>query len=152
MTISVRAATPDDVRVVGELYVELRNHHARLDPEALRYRTDDDVWMEWARGLLDDAGQHIRLALEDHDVVGLTCLEFVRKPWGIACEIHTLIVREGARGKGVGEALLRDAEGRACSEGARGMRVDVLSANDEGRRFYEERGFKTSAVRYALDF
>ena len=150
--LAVREALAEDLRDVGRLYVQLRDHHAELDPGAIRYRTGDDVWLDWARELIADPNQRVRLAVSENGVVGLACLEFVQKPWGVACEIHTLIVREDARGLGIGETLLADAEELAQTEGARGMRVDVLAANASGRRFYEERGFKTSAVRYAKDF
>lgn len=151
MGFMVRDASGDDAEVVAQLYLQLRDHHARLDPEALRYRTDDEVWIGWAQDLLEDPRQQVRLAEEGGRVVGMSCLEFVQKPWGIACEIHTLIIRAGARSEGAGGSLLRDAEDLARAKGARGMRVDVLAPNHDGRRFYEERGYKTSAVRYAKD-
>jgi ribosomal protein S18 acetylase RimI-like enzyme len=152
VTLRVRDATEADVAAVGSLYVQLRDHHAQLDPGALRYRTNVQVWFGWARDLLADPSQHVRLAEDDVGAVGLSCLEFVTKPWGLACEIHTMIVRDDARGSGVGERLLDDAESLAHERGARGMRVDVLAANEAGRRFYEQRGFKISAIRYAKDF
>lgn len=152
MRFECRDASRDDAEIVAQLYLQLRDHHALLDPGALRYRTDDEVWIGWAAGLLEDPTQQVRLVEDGGRVVGMSCLEFVQKPWGVACEIHTLIVRPGARGEGVGGRLLEDAENLAREKGARGMRVDVLAPNLDGRRFYEERGYKTSAVRYAKDF
>lgn len=81
-------------------------------------------------------------------VLGFANLAFEERPWGIACEVRTLVVASGARGRGIGRALMSACEEVARREGARGVRLDVLVGNDEGAAFYEKLGYDRFAWRY----
>jgi GNAT superfamily N-acetyltransferase len=80
--------------------------------------------------------------------VGLAKLSFLDKPWGVSCEIGTLVVVEGHRGERIGTRLLTQSEDIARNAGAKAMRVDVLIPNSRGRVFYERAGYEPIAVRY----
>ena len=43
-------------------------------------------------------------------VVGFVGLAYEDKPWGLSCEVKTLVVDEDRRGRGLGTALMRAAE------------------------------------------
>ena len=144
----VRRATPDDLDDVARLYVELKRHHRPLATDNPRYRVPDDTWRDRARRVLSDPRTTVYLAEVDDNVVGFLELTFAEKPWGVSCEIETLVISDGYRRRGYGRALMMEAERRAREEGARGMRVDILAANAEGRRFYEGLGYELFAVRY----
>ena len=81
-------------------------------------------------------------------VVGFVGLAYEDKPWGLSCEVKTLVVDEDRRGRGLGTALMRAAETEAHSSGARGLRVDVLQMNGPARSFYEGLGYEMFAARY----
>ena len=144
----VRRAGPQDRGEVARLYVELKRHHRELDADNPRYRVPDASWSKRAKTVLADPATTVFLAEVEERVVGFLELTFAQKPWGISCEVETLVVEERYRGRGCGRALMLEAERRAQEEGARGMRVDVLAANPEGRRFYEGLGYALFAVRY----
>ncbi len=69
--------------------------------------------------------------------------EHFRGSWEVSC----MAVAAGARGRGLGTALLEHAEAWARSRGARFLQVKTLAASDpspeyaETRAFYERRGF-----------
>ncbi|HZA20232.1 MAG TPA: GNAT family N-acetyltransferase, partial [Actinomycetota bacterium] len=79
---------------------------------------------------------------------GFTKLAFVEKPWGLSCEIDTMIVEAAHRSEGIGAEMLRAAEVEAYRRGAKGVRVDVLLENYDGREFYQRAGFEPFSVRY----
>jgi len=148
MPVAVRRATLDDVSVVASLYVELKHHHRALAPSAERYQVDDEAWQRIAYESLEDPEKTVFVAEVEGRVVGFVRLELVPKPWGISCEIATLVVEEETRRRGVGLALLRASERFAKDVRARALRVDVLHDNVEGRAFYEREGYSLFAVRY----
>jgi ribosomal protein S18 acetylase RimI-like enzyme len=55
------------------------------------------------------------------------------------------------RSQGIGQDLMQEAEEHARNEGARAMRVNVLSVNDAGRNFYSRLGYELVAHRFAKD-
>jgi ribosomal protein S18 acetylase RimI-like enzyme len=146
--MTVRRAQTDDLAAVARLYVVLKNHHRELQPFNPRYHVDDRKWEEIvSRALLDD---DITVFVAEHEgsVRGFIKLSFVEKPWGMSCEMDTLVVDDGWRNRGIGKELLDAAEAYAVDVGAKGLRADVLITNDEGRAFYEREGYTSIAVRY----
>ena len=148
MPVAVRRATLDDASAVASLYVELKHHHRALAPGSERYQVDDEAWERVAYESLEDPEKTVYVAEDEGGVVGFVRLDLVPKPWGISCEIATLVVEEEARRRGVGLALLRASERFAKDVRAQAMRVDVLHNNLAGRAFYEREGYSLFAVRY----
>ena len=100
---------------------------------------------------LDDPAQKFFVAEESGRPAAFARVYFEEKSFGMACEVETLVVDEDRRGGGMGDRLLLHLEKEAKKAGARAMRVNVLSVNDEGRRFYEGRGYAMVAARYGKD-
>ncbi len=97
----------------------------------------------------DDPEVHFMVAEADDRVLAFARFFFEEKSFGIACELETLVVDEEARGREIGITMITRIEERALSEGATGMRVNVLEVNSDARRFYERLGYEPVAVRYA---
>ena len=57
------------------------------------------------------------------------------------CWLEDLFVRESARGRGHGRALVRAAIGRARERGCRRIELDVNEANPAALALYEDLGF-----------
>jgi ribosomal protein S18 acetylase RimI-like enzyme len=146
--MTIRNSTPSDAPAIGNLYVELQKHHFALQPHNPRYQVSSERWLEIARRAVEDADDDVLIAEEDSIVVGFIRLRYDEKPWGLACQIETLIVTAPWRGRGVGKELLAAGEDAAATRGARGMRVEVVVENGEGRNFYEHRGYAALALRY----
>ncbi|MGH2807987.1 MAG: GNAT family N-acetyltransferase [Actinomycetota bacterium] len=150
--MDVRHATLDDLDDLLRLQLQLRDHHRRLAADSPRYGVQADRWRRLLRATLESDDEAILVATNNDDVRGFVTLVFAPKPWGVSCEMDTLVVDEASRSEGVGEALVAAAEILAKERGAGGMRANVLTANDRGRAFYERIGYEPIAVRYSKDF
>jgi ribosomal protein S18 acetylase RimI-like enzyme len=147
--VKIRLGVPADNPAVSALYLELQAHHFRLQPHNPRYRVRGERWAEVARAALQDPGEQVLVAeTQDGAVIGCAVLRYEDKPWGLACQIETLVVAPSWRGRGVGSELMAAGEDAAMRRGALGMRVEVVVENDEGRGFYEHRGYRALALRY----
>jgi ribosomal protein S18 acetylase RimI-like enzyme len=151
VTATVRPASAGDLAPLVDLYLELKRHHALLAPRNPRYQVERAGWERVVRSALDDPGVVLLVAEDGDEVVGFAKLSFVDKPWGLAGELDTMVVAEGQRGRGTGARLLAACEEHAARAGARGLRLDVLAANEAGRRFYEQAGFRQFAIRMGKD-
>lgn len=145
--IDVRDATLEDVDRLLELQLELRSHHRELEPDNPRYQVGTDEWRALIQNALQGDNSHILVATTSDTTSGFVQLTFVEKPWGIGCEMDTVVVAEQQRGSGVGKCLVEAAEKYARDAGAKGMRANVLAANTRGQAFYERAGYETIAVR-----
>jgi ribosomal protein S18 acetylase RimI-like enzyme len=56
--------------------------------------------------------------------------------------IHDVVVDEAARGKGVGEALTREAQRIAVEAGADSIRLSTRPHREAAHRLYERLGFE----------
>jgi ribosomal protein S18 acetylase RimI-like enzyme len=146
--VEVRNARASDARAVGALYVELQEHHFELQPHNPRYQVTGDRWLEIARAAIDHPEDEVLVAQEENTIVGFSTRRYEEKPWGLACQVETLIVASSWRGRGIGTQLLAASEEAAARRGARGMRVEVVIENEEGRDFYEKRAYRALAIRY----
>jgi GNAT superfamily N-acetyltransferase len=146
--ILVRRAADRDHANITRLFVQLKDHHRELQPTNPRYDVETDLWGEIAQTALQDPELHVFVAEIDGLVVGFMKIHFEVKPWGLSCELDTMVVDEQRRGRGVGKRLLEELEDFARNNGAAGIRVDVLIPNYEGREFYERGGYEAFAVRY----
>lgn len=146
--LEVRSARLEDLEELVELQLQLRHHHRRLEPDNPRYLVADDEWRSLIERDLNDSGSRLFVAVADGAPRGFVKLSFVEKPWGMSCEMDTLVVDEGWRSRGIGERLVEAAERLAREAGAKGMRANVLLRNDGGRSFYGRMGYEEISVRY----
>jgi ribosomal protein S18 acetylase RimI-like enzyme len=145
--MKVRGSVPADATAVGDLLTELGAHHFELQPHNPRYGVKSERWHEIARHSVADLDGEVLIAEEGETVIGCSVLRYEDKPWGLACQVETLIVTAGWRGRGVGKRLLAAGEEAAAKRGALGMRVEVVVENDEAQAFYEARGYRALALR-----
>jgi ribosomal protein S18 acetylase RimI-like enzyme len=146
--VAIRRSTPEDADALESLYLELQDHHFPLQPHNPRYQLGAARWRQLAAQVLADPAHEVLIADDDGVVVGCSVLRYEEKPWGLACQMETLVVTAGRRGQGVGDALVAASEESGTRRGARAMRVEVIVENDGGRSFYERRGYQALALRY----
>jgi ribosomal protein S18 acetylase RimI-like enzyme len=60
--------------------------------------------------------------------------------------VHNLFVVPGARGRGIGSALLATAESALADEGADVVALEAMAENEDARRFYERNGYRPHRV------
>jgi ribosomal protein S18 acetylase RimI-like enzyme len=146
--MNIRKARLSDAAAVGALYIELQEHHFELQPDNPRYQVSPERWLEIARGAIEHPHDEVLVAEEESTVAGFARLRYEEKPWGLACQVETLVVASRWRGRGIGTRLMAVSEEAAARRGAGGMRVEVVVESDEGRGFYEHRGYRALALRY----
>ncbi|HVU79483.1 MAG TPA: GNAT family N-acetyltransferase [Gaiellaceae bacterium] len=79
---------------------------------------------------------------EDGSVVGMLTLITYRVPTGLRGWIHDVVVDEGARGRGAGEALTREALELARSTGVATVHLTSRVQREAANRLYARLGFE----------
>lgn len=94
------------------------------------------------------------LALEGTDASGFTQLypSFSSVSMARLWILNDLFVAPGARGKGVGEALLARAAGFARETGAVGLQLETAADNFTAQRLYKRCGWKRDTEFYTYVF
>jgi len=116
---------------------ELVDAFARLMPqlsETARVPTADEL-AEIARTA------HLLVA-RDPAIVGVLTLHLYRIPTGFSARIDDVIVDTVVRGRGVGEALTREAIERARTAGAKAVNLTSHPRREAANRLYQRLGFE----------
>ena len=90
---------------------------------------------------------------DDGRIVGTLTLVVFRIPTGVRAWIEDVVVDETTRGRGVGEALSREAIRRAVERGARTIELTSRSSREAANRLYQRLGFalrETNVYRYSV--
>ncbi len=99
------------------------------------------VTLETVEELLASPGTIQLVAREGGTIVGTLTLVLYRIPVGVRARIEDVIVDEVARGKGVGQALVREALRLAAAAGARTVELTSAPSRQAANRLYERLGF-----------
>jgi ribosomal protein S18 acetylase RimI-like enzyme len=146
--LSIREYRSEDAAGVRQCIVELQDFERRVDE---RLRPGESIARPFLEHILQQCAEcagTILVAEHAGLVVGfatiLTKVPYreLDDPPGTYALLSDLVVREHARRKGIGEALLREAEHRTRRAAASVLRVGVLSGNHDAMRLYERVGFK----------
>jgi ribosomal protein S18 acetylase RimI-like enzyme len=140
------------VEEVTAVTAEVLEAMARLVPQLSRSApvpTDDEV------AEIVSSAATVLLAARDADgggrIVGLLTLVLFRIPTGVRAWIEDVVVDESSRGRGVGEALGREAVRRAVAAGSRTVDLTSRPSREAANRLYRRLGFverETNVYRY----
>lgn len=141
---SVRSATTDDLDVLVEFATTLVDELGPMRGGALWVRRDArtgplrDAFMD----LLDDPDAVVRIGCLDDAPVGFAVMVVEDLgDGGRLARITELLVLDGARGVGVGEALLGDLVTEAAARGCVGVDALALPGHRSTKNFFEGQGF-----------
>lgn len=143
--VIVRPARPDEYEPVGELTVDAYVGGGLVSPESSYVNT--------LRDAADRAAKSELLVAEVEDeVVGAVAYCPPGSPYAnIAgpdeAEFRMLAVKESARGRGVGRALVAACADRARAAGLVCLRLSTQSDMDAAQRLYERMGFVRTPER-----
>jgi ribosomal protein S18 acetylase RimI-like enzyme len=133
-------ATPEDIETVSALIAAFRDWWGKDEPTLEQIRATTAT-------LLDDPDTEFLLAAADGDqpATGVCQARYRLSVWTGAddCWLEDLYVDEGARGTGLGRALVNAAFERARARGCRRIELDVNESNADAIAFYEALGFTT---------
>ena len=142
------------IRIVEAIGVDdaLVSVMARLVPQLSRSNPPPDA--ATLKAIVGSEASVLLLALDEEEaVVGCLTLALFRIPTGLRAWIEDVVVDEAARGRGVGEALNREAIGRARAEGATTVDLTSRPSREAANRLYQRLGFEeraTNVYRLAL--
>jgi ribosomal protein S18 acetylase RimI-like enzyme len=143
--VSVEEAHAVDDELV-DAFARLTPQLSTSNPPPTRAELDEIVGSEATRLLVarDDSGV----------IVGSLTLVLFRIPTAVRAWIEDVVVDEAARGKGVGEALNREALRIAKDNGARTVDLTSRPSREAANRLYQRIGFKprqTNVYRYEVN-
>ena len=132
-------AGPHEAAIVARLLVAFRDHYGGDWPS-------ENAFASVVERLMDDPRTEYLLgAREEGGPAEAVCqLRYRLSVWTASddCWLEDLFVEEGARGSGLGEAMVTAALDRARSRGCRRVELDVDAGNAPARALYEKQGFK----------
>src|SRR5947209_9925751 len=145
MAVPVSEARAVDDELV-DAFTRLTPQLSRSNPPPTRSELDEIVRSEASRLLVarDDTGT----------IVGSLTLVLFRIPTAVRAWIEDVVVDEAARGRGVGEALNREALRIAKEYGARTVDLTSRPSREAANRLYQRIGFKareTNVYRYEVN-
>jgi ribosomal protein S18 acetylase RimI-like enzyme len=147
--MTIRPYRPSDEAACRACVVELQDAERDIDARLLPGEEMADRYLRDMRARCDEHAGVILVAEVDGVVVGLAMVlarvpfEALDEPPGEYANVAELVVRAGSRSRGIGAALLREAERYAIDAGARELRISVLSGNRGARELYERQGFRS---------
>lgn len=153
---SIRRARKADLDDVGRLWIALLEEHAGLDPRFEVALDALDRWVNDYAHWLQDERQRVYVAEQQGQVVGFVRAEqWAPLPiYGESLEVYIneIYIAGPFRGKGLGSDLLDHVTQWASTLKADRLRLGMLAANAEGRRFWERQGASPLSVTYTIEF
>ena len=133
----IRLARDDDLASVTRLLAGFRDWWGKDEPR------DEDI-RRVAAALIDDPQTEFLVAGEPP--AGLCQLRYRLSVWTGTedCWLEDLFVEDGARGRGLGKALLEAAIKRAKARNCRRIELDVNEDNEAALALYRAAGFTTT--------
>lgn len=147
MTAHVREATIDDAAGIARVRIETwRAAYAGLVPQAMLDRMDVQRETERRTELWHEAHAHPHVhelvAVADGEVVGWAAIGPAREEVdGATGELYAIYALSERWSRGVGHALLMEAERRLRADGHARVYLWVLEGNERAQRFYEQHGW-----------
>ena len=111
-----------------------------------------EKWMHYILAHIENEGfaEVWKAVSEEGEIVGFAVADIEEDgdaPFGMVCDV---LVREGYRGHGTGDALLQTAIGWLRARGVNGIYLESGKNNHAAHRFFEKRGFAHISEIYKL--
>lgn len=135
----IRMAEISDRPLLNELFSEFYASDAVLSPIPQRFHDAalDELFSGASR-------QRCYILCAGETPVGYALLaeKYSHEAGGVELWLEELYLREGARGKGLGSALLREVLALARREGVMRVRLEVEPENERAAKLYAQLGFQ----------
>lgn len=155
----IRPGRREDARDAARLWVRSAREHASYDPV---YTVSEEAEKTMRRFLADlTSSSHTFLfvatygAGPDQETVGFISGElregsptFNPKTWASVDDVYVV---PDHRSQGLGRALVERVKEWSREKGANGVSLQVAAANERGRDFYRELGFREVSVYQVLE-
>jgi GNAT superfamily N-acetyltransferase len=155
--MEIRLATPVDSLLLSSLNTDVQRLHAEHHPGFFKMPTRDNFAASFFDEMLANPAVSIFIAEEDGQALGyVVCklMERVENPFTFAMRyllIDQISVRPRAQGRGVGAALMKQAEVLAGELGIQKIQLDSWDFNRKAHAFFENMGFVKFTHRFWKD-
>ncbi|MFD5831512.1 GNAT family N-acetyltransferase [Lentzea sp. NPDC060358] len=146
----IRPAERRDVPALVQLRLANAARHVELDPDLFRIPDAAAV-----RRYFEDAVGHLLISVAELDGAVVGMVEVVLLPGTApdhqilkprrAADVHTVVL-DGHRGRGVGAALVAEAERVAAAHGVELVFANIFAPNEQAHAFYSRAGFGPRGV------
>ncbi len=151
-----RRAEPRDVPGMARLAGALVRMHHRVDPS--RFFLVDEVekgYAWWFGREIERSGVIAVVALQAERVVGYAYGTLEERDWNMLLDehgaLHDVFVDEAARGRGVGERLVREAVAALERLGAPRVVLSTMVSNETAQRLFRRCGFRPTMLEMMRD-
>lgn len=154
--VHVRTMKPEDLDDVGRLAGRLVRLHHDFDPRRfIHLENPEPGYARWlGQELRNDAVVLIVAELEGK-VVGYVYAKKEGRNYNDLLDahgkLHDVYVDETARGRGVGEALMRETLRRLAEKGAPRVVLSTAVQNEAAHRLFEKIGFRTTMLEMTAE-
>ena len=148
----LRPARHSDLPALGRLGAALMRSHHGYDPRRFMApgRTPEEGYAWFLGTQLDEADAAVFVAEAGGAVAGYAYATIEPRSWELLCEaagmLHDLVVDEGARGAGIGSALLEHTVRWIGGRGVTRVLLYSASPNVHAQRLFERLGFRRTMV------
>lgn len=143
--------TEADLSAVGILAGRLvRLHYAYDEKRFLQPVDPERGYARWFKSQLPRDEVILLVAEDAGEIVGYAYARMEPRSYDELLEactkLHDILVDERARGRGIGEALLRETFARAKAKGAPRVVLLTASQNEPAQRLFRRVGFRTTML------
>ncbi len=145
--VQVRPVRSDDLKAWSALWDGYNAFYGRAGPTAL---APEITAMTWTRFFDIYEPMHALVAEDSGSLLGLVHFLYHRSTISIApvCYLQDLFTHEGARGRGVGRALISAVYQRAQGEGASRVYWQTHESNTAAMKLYDQVAQKSGFLVY----
>jgi ribosomal protein S18 acetylase RimI-like enzyme len=147
----VRPAAAADMPAVARLAARLVRFHHALDPR--RFMCQEPIepgYERWLRQELADAEAVILVAERAGAIAGYAYGRLEGRDWMSLLDahgaLHDVLVDEGARGAGIGAALVEAMCARLLALGASRVVLHTAATNEAAQRLFAGHGFRPTMI------
>ncbi len=153
---TIRPGRREDAAEAARLWMQSAREHTTHDPIYVTAPGAERVMRRFLADLTSSSHAFLFVAEFDGRTIAFVSGElressptFRPKTW---VSVDDVYVEPDYRNLGVGRALVESVKAWAKERGADGVSLQVAAANERGRKFYEDLGFREVSVYEVLEF
>jgi ribosomal protein S18 acetylase RimI-like enzyme len=143
--ITIEVADRKHLPQILQLWQELMDYHAQLDPLFETRKDGAENWRQYLHGLMRTKDARIFIAIEDDEVIGYSPCRIASHPPVLKQENYGLImdmaVKKKHRRRSVGTMMLEAIYNWVRSIGLDRIELQVVPKNEIGYSFWQKHGF-----------
>ena len=153
MDYVIRAANSADIPHIKQIMLRLAEFELPPKREPKHFYTGDlELLDEWVDGIAPNVFVHV--AERKGRILGVTMVTMGEEYFDHSPSAHLEVaaVSRDGDGRGIGKALIANAEREAQARGARSMSLHVVRNNARARHVYKQLGYEEELIRSIKHF